>query len=75
MSFVLEQVSITNDSYRATILETYNPDYVDWSAGATMSRAGYTSNRGIPTSAPQQFEYDWGFAFAPDDPMQPYHTD
>ena len=48
------------------------PADIDWSAGAALSRAGYTRHRGIPTAAPQQFEYDWAFAFGPDDPMQPY---
>ena len=48
------------------------PADIDWSAGAALSRAGYTRHRGIPTAAPQQFEYDWAFAFGPDDPMEPY---
>ena len=32
------------------------------SAGATLNRARFTSNRGIPAAAPQQFESDWAFA-------------
>jgi hypothetical protein len=65
------EIAVTTDGYRRAVLG-YDPDYIDWSAGATLNRAKYTSNRGVPAAAPQQFESDWAFAFPPDDPMQPY---
>jgi hypothetical protein len=58
---------------RAGVL-SYDPDYIDWGAGASMNRAGYCRNRGIPHAQPQQFEYDWGFAFTEDDPMQRFFS-
>jgi hypothetical protein len=51
---------------------SYDPDYIDWGAGAALNRAGYCRNRGIPHAQPQQFEYDWSFAFTEDDPMHRY---
>ena len=65
------EVPVTPDSVRAGVL-SYDPDYIDWGAGAALNRAGYCRNRGIPHAQPQQFEYDWSFAFTEDDPMHRY---
>ena len=65
------EIPVTPDSVRAGVL-SYDPDYIDWGAGAALNRAGYCRNRGIPHAQPQQFEYDWSFAFTEDDPMHRY---
>lgn len=65
------EVPVTADAVRAGVL-SYDPDYIDWGAGASLNRGGYCRFRGIPHAQPQQFEYDWAFAFTPDDPMERY---
>ena len=67
--------SVQTDEERATFVEEFDPDIIDWYGGLSFNRADFARSRGVACSASEEFEYEESLQFQTRDALHAFAND